>query len=360
MTDPSLDALLQRCATVACLGAGGVGKTTVAAALAVRAAQLGRRAAVVTIDPARRLADALGAGALGNAPRLVAGDWPGELWAVMLDTKATFDELVARHAADADQAARILANRFYRNVSEALAGTQEYMAMEKLYELQEEHGFDLVVVDTPPSRHALDFLRAPNQLGRLLDHRAYRLLTARGVGAAKVVNRAAQSFVRLAARAVGAEVLDDAVAFFAAFDGMEHGFRARELRARHALEGPGAAFVLVAGPRRASLEEADWLADRLGEQGISVGVLVVNRVQPSFAGGSPEALAELLAAPGPPARQELAANLAELRAAAELEAHELARLSGRRCAGGLVLRAPLFADDVHELAALERLAAALE
>ena len=166
------------------------------------------RPCVVTIDPAKRLADALGlAGGLTNEPRRIAGPWPGELWAVMLDTKTTFDNLVVTYAADAEQAERILANRFYRNISGALSGTQEYMAAEKLYELHEEADFDLVVVDTPPTRNALDFLDAPERLTRFLDHRLYRILMTPTRAYLKAVNVAAQAFLRTLSKVVGGDVL---------------------------------------------------------------------------------------------------------------------------------------------------------
>ena len=168
--------LITDSAVVICCGPGGVGKTTTAAALAVEAARHGRRACVVTIDPAKRLADALGLESLTNSPGRVEGDWPGELSALMLDTKVTFDDLVGRYAASAEQAEGILANRLYRNISGALSGTQEYMAMEKLYELHACGLFDVVVVDTPPTRNALDFLDAPRRLTRFLDNRIFRLL----------------------------------------------------------------------------------------------------------------------------------------------------------------------------------------
>ena len=177
---------------VICCGSGGVGKTTTAAAIALEGARRGRNAVVVTIDPARRLADALGLEALTNEPSVIPGDWPGTLSALMLDTKGTFDDLVRRYSSDAEQAERILANRFYRNISGALSGTQEYMAAEKLYELHEEGEFDLVVVDTPPTRNALDFLDAPSRLTRFLDHRLYRVLVAPTRTYLRAVNVAAQ------------------------------------------------------------------------------------------------------------------------------------------------------------------------
>ncbi|HEX8769351.1 MAG TPA: ArsA-related P-loop ATPase, partial [Acidimicrobiales bacterium] len=163
---------------VVCCGPGGVGKTTTAAVVALEGAMRGRRSVVVTIDPARRLADALGLGSLSDEPRLIdsKGRWGGELWALMLDTKSTFDTLVTKYAARPEQAESILSNRFYRNISSALSGTQEYMAMEKLFELHDQNRFDLIVVDTPPTRNALDFIDAPRRLTRFLDNRVFRLL----------------------------------------------------------------------------------------------------------------------------------------------------------------------------------------
>ena len=270
---------------VVCCGSGGVGKTTTAAVVALEGARLGRKTVVVTIDPAKRLADALGLQGLTDTPSRIDGDWPGELWATMLDTKSTFDALVVKYAATPEQGERILANRFYRNISGALSGTQEYMAMEKLYELHDETDFDLVVVDTPPTRHALDFLDAPRRLSRFLDHRLFRLLIAPSRGIVKAVNVAAQTFLRTVSRVVGGEVVDDAMAFFQAFEGMEEGFRQRAARVNELLAADGTAFVLVASPRRDTVEEAHFFADRLGEAGIAVRGLVVNRVHPSFAVG---------------------------------------------------------------------------
>src|SRR5205085_11940711 len=254
-------------------GSGGVGKTTTAAVLALEGAMVGRRAVVVTIDPAKRLADALGLEGLSNTPSKIDGDWPGELWAMMLDTKSTFDDLVATHSTDPKQAERILGNRFYKNISGALSGTQEYMAMEKLYELHMANEFDLVVVDTPPTRHALDFLNAPRRLTRFLDHRLYRILMAPTRGLMKAANVATQAFVRTLSKVVGAEVLEDAITFFTAFSGMEEGFKNRANVVFELLASPRTAFVLVASPRRDTVEEADFFARRLAESDIAVRAL---------------------------------------------------------------------------------------
>ncbi|MDY7104032.1 MAG: ArsA-related P-loop ATPase [Actinomycetota bacterium] len=342
---------------IVCVGSGGVGKTTVAAAIGLMGARAGRRTAVVTIDPARRLADALGTGELGNDPRRIDGPWPGELWASMLDTRATFDALVARYAVDRAQEERIVANRFYRNISNALSGTQEYMAAEKLYELSESGRFDLVVVDTPPTRSALDFLDASNQLTRFLDHRVYRMLTSPGRGVVKALNRTVQGLLRMATRIVGAEVLDDAVAFFAAFDGIEEGFRQRSQHIRERLGQPSSSFVLVAAARGDTLAEARWFAERLREAQIAVRALVVNRLHPSFGSTSAEDIrARLDDAPAELAT--LLANWADLRALADAEADHVRALA--RDLAVPTVPVPLLERDVTDLDALGSIADALD
>ncbi len=236
----------------------------------------------MTIDPARRLADALGIGALSNAPKRIEGDWPGELSAVMLDAKGTFDELVARYSADEEQAERILSNRLYRNLTSALSGTQEYMAAEKLYELNESAAFDLVVVDTPPTRNALDFLDAPGRLTRFLENRIFQLLLMPTRASLRALTVATQALLKTISKVAGAEIVEDAVAFFRAFDGMEGGFRDRAKRVEQLLSDAGTSFVLVAAPRRDSVEEAGYFADRLAEAGQVVSALVMNRLHPDF------------------------------------------------------------------------------
>src|SRR4051794_7967361 len=292
MAAPSLRTLVDEQRILVCCGSGGVGKTSTAAVLALEGARAGRRAVVVTIDPAKRLADALGLEGLSNTPSRIDGEWPGELWALMLDTKSTFDDLVLTHSENPQQAERILGNRFYKNISGALSGTQEYMAMEKLYELHVTHDFDLVVVDTPPTRHALDFLDAPRRLTRFLDHRLYRILMAPTRGLMKAANVAVQPLVRTLARVVGAEVLDDAVTFFTAFSGMEEGLKSRANTVFELLASPATAFVLVASPSRDTVTEADFFARRLAEAGIAVRALIVNRMHPRFGDGLAEAMRE--------------------------------------------------------------------
>jgi anion-transporting ArsA/GET3 family ATPase len=314
-----------------CCGSGGVGKTTTAAALGMEAARLGRRAVVVTIDPARRLADALGVpGGLTNDPVRLDLDEPGELWALMLDTASTFDGLVRANAADEGQAERILANRFYRNVASSLSGTQEYMAAERLHALHGDPRFDLVIVDTPPTRNALDFLDAPNTLSRFIDHPLFKMLmlpTRRGL---KVFNVAAQPVLKTIGKVVGGDVLADAVAFFQAFAGMETGFRQRADEVITLLAGDVTRFVLVASPRRDTIEEARFFADRLRRSGLSVGAVVVNRCTPTFGDA--------------PAKRPRAAAMAALYD--NLVALQATNAAERAHAADL-LRGDALPDDVH-------------
>jgi anion-transporting ArsA/GET3 family ATPase len=353
-----LDDVVAQRHIVVCCGSGGVGKTTIAAVVALEGAWRGRKTVVVTIDPARRLADALGLAGLSDKPSRIEGEWPGELWATMLDTRSTFDALVAKYAATHEQAERILSNRFYRNIAGALSGTQEYMAMEKLYELHEENDFDLVVVDTPPTRHALDFLDAPRRLSRFLEHRLFRVLMAPSRGIVRAVNVAAQAFLRTVSKVVGGEVLDDAMAFFHAFEGMEEGFRQRAARVNDLLAAPETAFVLVASPRRDTVAEAHFFVDRLHEAGIAVQGLVVNRVHPSFGGGLGEAAGERARTLEGTELGGLYRNLADYRT---VSGRELAHLGGLAdaVAPAPVVWVPFLSTDVHDIAGMGGLAAYL-
>jgi anion-transporting ArsA/GET3 family ATPase len=337
--------------TIVCAGSGGVGKTTTAAVLAMEAAARGRRAVVVTIDPAKRLADTLGIEALSNEPKRIDGPWSGELWAMMLDTKSTFDDLVATYAESQQQAERILANPFYRNISGALSGTQEYMAGEKLYELHMDPAYDVVVVDTPPTRNALDFLDASRRLTRFLDHRLYRMLMAPTRAYMKAVNVAAQAFVRTVGKVVGGEVLDDALSFFQAFEGMEAGFRQRAAAVQALLTADETAYVLVASPRSDTVAEAAYFARKLAQTHLPVEAVIVNRMHPRFGEGRAEAdraRAETLAGS---ALGALYANLADFRQMADQEEAELAGL-GEQVSPAPLLRVPFLADDVHDLGTL--------
>jgi anion-transporting ArsA/GET3 family ATPase len=355
VTAPSLRELVEQRRILVCCGSGGVGKTTAAAVLALEGARAGRRAVVVTIDPAKRLADALGLEGLTGTPSQIEGDWPGELWALMLDTKSTFDDLVVENAASPEQGQRILSNRFYRNISGALSGTQEYMAMEKLYELNQNLEFDLVVVDTPPTRNALDFIDAPRRLSRFLDHRLFRMITSPGRGIVKAVNVAAQAFLRTVAKVVGAEVIDDAIAFFQAFEGMEEGFRLRADAVLQLLSDDDTAFVLVASPRRDTIEEARYFAAKLGDAKIAVRALIVNRMHPRFGDGLAEAARERAVTLEGTDLGGLYRNLADFQLVASREEEHLAGLA-EAVAPAPVVRVPFLSTDVHDLEGLSVLA----
>src|SRR5271165_612916 len=283
-----LSGLVGERSVIVCCGSGGAGKTTISAAIGLAGAEEGRKTCVVTIDPARRLADALGLETLDNTPRLIRGAWSGELSAVMLDAKSTFDDLIARYSESPEQADRILQNRLYRNLTSALSGTQEYMAMEKLYELHSEGGYDLVVVDTPPARHALDFVDAPRRLYSFLENRVFRLILTPTRAYMKAMTIAAQAVLRTISRVAGSEIVEDAIAFFRAFEGMEEGFRERARRVEGLLSDPGTSFVLVVAPREDSIDEAHYFARRLAKSSIPVSALVVNRLFPNFEPGAAE------------------------------------------------------------------------
>jgi anion-transporting ArsA/GET3 family ATPase len=284
-----VDALLDTAQILVCCGSGGVGKTTTAAALALRAAERGRRTVVLTIDPARRLAQSMGLSELDNAPRPVEGvdgAAGGSLDAMMLDMKRTFDEIVLAHA-DREKAEQIFANPFYQALSTSFAGTQEYMAMEKLGQLRAAGAHDLVVVDTPPTRSALDFLDAPQRMTTLMDGRMVRILLAPakagGKAYLKVVTTGFNVFTSAITRIIGAQVLQDVSQFVAALETMFGGFRERAQATYDLLKSPGTAFVVVAAPERDALREAAYFVERLSEERMPLGGLVVNRVHRSAA-----------------------------------------------------------------------------
>ncbi|MFJ8081930.1 ArsA family ATPase [Streptomyces sp. NPDC096205] len=283
--DPLLDDPKTR--IIVCCGSGGVGKTTTAAALGLRAAERGRKVVVLTIDPARRLAQSMGIDSLDNTPRRVKGvEGEGELHAMMLDMKRTFDEIVEAHA-DAERAAAILNNPFYQSLSAGFAGTQEYMAMEKLGQLRSRDEWDLIVVDTPPSRSALDFLDAPKRLGSFLDGKLIRVLLA----PAKVGGRAGMKFLNVGmsmmtgalGKLLGGQLLKDVQTFVAAMDSMFGGFRTRADATYKLLQAPGTAFLVVAAPERDALREAAYFVERLAAEDMPLAGLVLNRVHGSGA-----------------------------------------------------------------------------
>ncbi|MEV7418690.1 ArsA family ATPase [Streptomyces sp. NPDC089919] len=285
-----VDALLDDRDTriVVCCGAGGVGKTTTAAALGLRAAERGRKVVVLTIDPARRLAQSMGIDLLDNTPRPVAGAGSdgGTLHAMMLDMKRTFDEIVEAHA-DPERSRAILENPFYQSLSAGFAGTQEYMAMEKLGQLRARDDWDLIVVDTPPSRSALDFLDAPKRLGSFLDGKFIRVLMA----PAKVGGRAGMKFLNVGmslmtgtlSKLMGGQLLKDVQTFVAAMDTMFGGFRTRADATYRLLQAPGTAFLVVAAPEADALREAAYFVERLAADDMPLAGLVLNRVHGSGA-----------------------------------------------------------------------------
>ena len=358
---------------IVCCGSGGVGKTTTAAALGVRAAESGRRVVVLTIDPARRLAQSLGLTELDNVPRPVKGvgeEAGGSLDAMMLDMKRTFDEVVESHSTP-DKAAQILANPFYQAVSSSFAGTQEYMAMEKLSQLRaqadREGTWDLVIVDTPPSRSALDFLDAPKRLGSFLDGRFIRLLTApaRAGGRAylKVFSVSATIAAATISKVLGGAFLSDVQTFVAALDTMFGGFRERADLTYALLKEPTTAFVVVAAPERDALREAAYFVERLETEGMPLAGVVVNRMMalaaPSLSGGRATAAAEQLEDAGgselTPALLRLHADLSSI--AERHEGHVRRFVAGHP--GVPVSTVPASATDIHDLDGLRTVGAAL-
>ena len=351
---------------VVCCGAGGVGKTTTAAALALRAAEGGRSVVVLTIDPARRLAQSLGLRELGNSPRPVAGidsvdEAGGELHAMMLDMRRTFDEMVQAHASP-QRSAQILANPFYQTISSSFAGTQEYMAMEKLGQLVGTGHWDLIIVDTPPSRSALDFLDAPQRLSSFLDGRMIRLLSAParagGRGMRRLVGTGFGLFAKAVSTILGGRLLADASAFVQAFDTMFGGFRERATATYELLRSPGTSFVVVAAPEADALREAAYFVDRLATERMPLAGLVLNRTHPLHADLSAtraEGAAERLEADGvaPLASAVLRLHIDRVGTAGR-EKRLLARFRKAHPAVPVVT-VPAMARNVHDLPGLREM-----
>jgi anion-transporting ArsA/GET3 family ATPase len=404
-----VDALIddRRTRIIVCCGSGGVGKTTTAAALGLRAAERGRNVVVLTVDPARRLAQSMGLTSLDNTPRPVPGagapvagapaeeisqngtSGAGSLHAMMLDMKRTFDEIVEAHA-DPDRAAQILANPFYQSLSSGFSGTQEYMAMEKLGQLRRAEEWDLIVVDTPPSRSALDFLDAPQRLGRFLDGRLLRLLVAPakfgGRAGLRMLNAGFGVVTGIVTKILGGQMLRDVQTFVSAMDTMFGGFRERAEYTYRLLRAPGTAFLVIAAPEPDALREASYFVERLAREGMPLAGLILNRVhRPPVTGLSAArslAAAETLQAASPatrpsrgPAaraageRQEQRNGAAASLAIAALRLHaermQLAALE-RRLAEHFTAAHPLVPvaeipaqpSDVHDLAGLRAIGTA--
>ncbi|SDQ73652.1 ArsA family ATPase [Thermostaphylospora chromogena] len=363
--DPILDDPATR--IVICCGSGGVGKTTTAAALGLRAAERGRTVVVLTVDPARRLAQSMGLTELDNTPRPVPGvEGDGALYAMMLDMKRTFDEIIEAHA-DPERARQILTNPFYQSLSSNLAGTQEYMAMEKLGQLHRTGEWDLIIVDTPPSRSALDFLDAPERLGRFLDGRLIRVLTgparAGGRSAFKLFNAGFGIIAGVLTKVLGAQVLKDIQTFVGALDAVFGGFRQRAEQTYRLLQSPGTAFLVVAAPERDAMREASYFVERLADERMPLAGLVVNRVHTSAA-------ARLSAARSTAAAEELEARGEHELTAAVLRLHasrmQLAAREHREQEHFVsahptvpLAQVPAMPTDVHNLTSLRQVAALL-
>jgi anion-transporting ArsA/GET3 family ATPase len=363
-----LDRWLDAARLVVCVGSGGVGKTTTAAAIAVRGARRGRRAIVLTIDPARRLATSLGLSAIGNqATRIHGDDLPGELWAAMLDSQGTFDDLVRRIAPSSAVRERILANHVYRHMSDAFAGSQDYMAIERLYDLATDPRYDLVVLDTPPAKNALDFLESPGRLVNFLDERVLRWFLApyegrRWFGTSSVVHW-------LLGQVFGKEFLDDLAGFFQDFEGLYEGFRARHDAVGALLRAPTTQFVTVCAPTEPSADIAAFFQSELTTRGFARGGVIVNQVHHCHGADHDAAarlgptVAELAADVPDPVRRAVLARLGMAhrrlrdRAIADARVLELIRATAR--GGGFLAPVPRFDDDIHHLSGLVRLGAAL-
>jgi anion-transporting ArsA/GET3 family ATPase len=370
-----LQALIEDPATriIVCCGAGGVGKTTTSAALALAAAEAGRKVVVLTIDPARRLAQSLGLVELDNEPRRVeipegTGNTTGELHAMMLDMKRTFDDVVSAHTTP-DRAVQIFENPFYQALSSSFAGTQEYMAMEKLGQLRATDQWDLIIVDTPPSRSALDFLDAPNRMGRFLDGTMIRLLTAParagGRVGMRVVGAGFNVFSRIISKILGGQLLRDISAFVSALDTMFGGFRERATATYEMLRMPGTSFVVVATPEPDALREASYFVDRLSAEQMPLAGLVVNRTHPpattALSATRAEGAAEEVAESGG-AGAKLAAGALRVHAERMVVATREQRLADRFTSAHpqVPMRTvPAAAGDVHDLDGLRVMGAEL-
>jgi anion-transporting ArsA/GET3 family ATPase len=344
-----------------CAGSGGVGKTTTAAVIALGMAARGLKVAVVTIDPALRLANALGLEELSNEPSLVSAELlgielEGELWAMMLDAKRTFDELIELVAPTPERAEEIKANRVYRELSTAVSGSQEFTAVSKLYELVIEGGFDLVVLDTPPSRNALDFLEAPGRLMAFLDGRALQLfLRPTGFGM-RIVGAGAGPLLGALRRVTGIDLLADLTTFFGLLGPMTEVFslRAREVEAL--LRSDRTAFVLVTSAQSEPIEEAIWFRRRLDEANLPFAGVVINRFHHDLGSGesSEELESELASLVGADLAARLVSNLSDYHVLAARDAANVARLERELVDGEPLLPVPQFDDDIHDVAGLLR------
>lgn len=380
----TLRAVAERHDVIVCAGSGGVGKTTTAAAIALWGAQQGRRAAVLTIDPARRLADSLGLPLAGGSEVVVPAELlrengivlRGSLSAMMLDQKGAWDSLVERHAPSAETRDRILRNRFYQHLSQSFAGSQEYMAIEELARLRESGRYDLIVIDTPPSRHALEFLEAPQRIGDFLDRKIVRWFVkpyvAAGWSALRLLNRTAGFVLRALEEATGVGVLVEISDFFAGMQGLFDGMNERMERVYRVLKSQQTAFVLVSSPEEEILEEAEYLSDKMAALGMPLRAVVFNRVHEEFTEPVDEndfprgeirgeewkrvqaALRRAGVAPSDLARR-LARNFVAYQAVARGDGLRLEMFSQGLPRHVPIVRVPNFSSDLHQLGALTRM-----
>jgi anion-transporting ArsA/GET3 family ATPase len=363
---PRLTDALEGKEVVICAGSGGVGKTTTSAAIATGLAERGMKVCVLTIDPAKRLADSLGLAELGNDARRVdpklfeeqGVEMKGELWAMMLDPKATFDDLIARQAPDEESRDRVLENPIYQQISGALAGSQEYMAMEKLFELHTEGEYDVLVLDTPPSRNALDFLEAPRRLTQFIEGKSLKVFMKPTGFAAKVAGKGATVALSVMKKIVGFDLLADLAEFFNAFSGMVDGFQARAKRVNKLLAAPTTCFLVVCGPQGEPIDEAVYFHRKLVEAKLPFGGVIVNKVHypaENLRGeveDLPATLAEKLG--DEDLAKRVAANFSDYQALAERDARNIEHLAREMRATG-VIRVPYLDEDVHDLAGLAQI-----
>ncbi len=362
-----------------CAGSGGVGKTTTSAAIALGMAAEGKKVAVLTIDPAKRLANSLGLKELGNEESLVPPERfaehglevKGELWAMMLDAKRTFDDLIERHAPDEETRDRILSNRIYQEVSNAMAGSQEYMAMEKLYELYQEARYDLLVLDTPPTRHALDFIDAPERMSRFIEGKSLQFFLRPGRMGMRVLGRSGGALFSVLKRVTGIDLLQDLSEFFQSFGDMAKGFSQRAQRVNELLGHRDTTFVLVTAPEREPIEEAIYFWRRLTETRLPFGGVVVNKVHHDYLQwaedtsglDSSEALEQLVgelersldgSANGSRLAAKVYENFQNYRVLAQRDRENIADLT-RRLDEDRIIQVPYLDEDVHDVGGLAKI-----
>jgi anion-transporting ArsA/GET3 family ATPase len=360
-----IDAVLDGKRVIVCAGSGGVGKTTTAAAIAAALAARGQRAIVLTIDPARRLADALGLPDLGNEEHHVDPErleraglgGGGELWAMTLDAKLTFDELIERNAPDAETRDTVLANPIYRQLSNAVAGSQEYMAMEKLYELHQSGRYDVLVLDTPPARNALDFLDAPGRLSRFVDSRSLQVFRASGRAGLGLFGRGVGTVMSALEKATGVDLLRDLADFFNAFGGMAEGFRDRARHVEALLRDDATTFLLVTSPRAAAIADAGHFHGKLASSGMPFGALIVNRVREPVAASAedPGLATELDGLLGAALARKVRHDVEDRNRLAERDVRNIERMRAE-LSGGELLTVPELSGDVHDLGGLAAVA----